>query len=541
MPTETKLNFKHYGILIVIIILGALLRLVNLDLKTLGIDEILTAVFSLGKSYQDIPKEIVFTTADLQNVFTLNYQTSCAEVAQTIVRESTHPPLFFCATYQWLKWLDFLDLNIVWKLRSLPAILGIVSLPLIYYLNRIAFSPLAGLMGAAIMAFSPFGVYLSQEARHYTLPILLITIALICLIKIQKAFQENKPQPISVWLVWIGTNTISFYVHYFCLLAYGAQAIVLGVLIYRHKSRKKIFYLPLPLILFVPWFAILIEHFTSPKTGWLSAPEHLIPLLQIIIAWLLVAIALPLENQPPIIQIFMAILTILFAIWLITKVWRGFKQIWKDRVTHNNTVILSSFIGLVLLQFLGIIYVLGKDITVAPRYHFIYYPAFCALLGASLVVKRKSIFNSTATIAASVGLISSILVIYNLVLVKPYLPNLTAARFDRSSQPMMLVTAYENSNEIALGISYALALDRIRSSRKATYLAFFDRSSGYNLLWQQLAKVNSPPVTNLWIVAPGLKQREYPQKLEIGTNKNCTIDPDNYYRVGIPYQLYICV
>ena len=213
MPKETnkpQLSYQHYSILIVIIILGAILRFANLDLKDLGIDEILTAIFSLGKSYQNIPKEIVFTPADLRNIFTLNSQTTCAEIANTLVKESTHPPLFFCAIHQWLKWLDFLDLDMVWKLRSLPAIFGIGSIALVYYLNRIAFSPIAGLMGAAIIAFSPFGVYLSQEARHYTLPILLITVSLICLIKIQRSLKLNKSETIYFWLIWIITNSVSF-------------------------------------------------------------------------------------------------------------------------------------------------------------------------------------------------------------------------------------------------------------------------------------------------------------------------------------------
>ncbi len=540
MPKETEINYKHYSILIAIVVLGAILRLVNLDLKNLGIDEVLTAIFSLGNNYQNIPKEIVFTTADLQEIFTLNYRASCAEIANNLIQESTHPPLFFCATHQWLKWLDFLDFSIVWKLRSFPAILGIIAIALVYYLNRIAFSPVAGLMGAAIISFSPFGVYLSQEARHYTLPILLITLSLICIIKIHNRLELNPREKRSFWLLWILTNGLSFYIHYFCLLAYAAQAIILAGLIARSKRRQDFLYLPLPLISFLPWLPIVIQHFTNPKTGWLPSPEHIIPLLQTFLAWLLIAIALPLENQPRSIQIFMGILTVSFAIWLITKVRQGLKQLWRDRIARQNTIILFSFIILVLLQFLGIIYILGKDITVAPRYHFIYYPAFCALLGASLVYQRKSILNSTTIIIAIAAFLSSILTINNIVLEKPYLPKLTADRFDRSSKPTMMVSGSENSNEIALGMSYALALDRIRGEDKKTYFTFFDRNPNYNLVWQRLAGLDSPEVTNLWIVAPGLRQRDYPQQLQLGQNENCKLDPDNYYRVGIPYQLYIC-
>ena len=329
---------RHYLILTVIILLGVILRLTNLDLKSLGIDEVLTAIFSLGKSYQDIPKEILFSTADLQNIFTVNPATNCSKIAAIVNKESTHPPLFFCATYQWLNWINFLDLNIVWKLRSLPAILGISSIALVYYLNRIAFSPLAGLGGAAIIAFSPFGIYLSQEARHYTLPIILITIALICSIEIQKNLEIGK-QKISIWLVWIIANSLSFYVHYFCIFAYLAQIFILIIVTYRFKLKQNLIYLGfsiLPAIFFIPWLPILIQHFTNPKTGWLSEPDRIIPLLQTLMSWLLIAIALPLENQTLRIQILMGILTVVFAVWLTSKIFRGLRYLWNDRNKSLN-------------------------------------------------------------------------------------------------------------------------------------------------------------------------------------------------------------
>ena len=72
-------------------------------------------------------------------------------------------------------------------MRSLPALIGVIEIAAIYCLNRLVFSKSAALMAAALMAVSPFAVYLSQEARHYTLPMLLTTLALLGLIKIQQS------------------------------------------------------------------------------------------------------------------------------------------------------------------------------------------------------------------------------------------------------------------------------------------------------------------------------------------------------------------
>ncbi|MGK7914136.1 MAG: glycosyltransferase family 39 protein [Prochloraceae cyanobacterium] len=581
--------FRHYLILTGIIILGSILRFGNLDLKPLGIDEVITAVFSLGKSFDDIPTEVVFPVSLLQELLTLDPEISCQQIAGTVIAQSTHPPVFFCLMHQWLTWVAPLPVTEVWKLRSFPALLGVVTIAAVYYLNRLAFSRAAGLMGAAVMAVSPFGIYLSQEARHYTLPVLLITIALIGIVQIQKDLDRGRQRPL-VWLSWIVVNTLSFYVHYFCLLAFIAQVAILAGLIYRSLRKHFFSYLALslfPLVFFLTWAPILLEHITSPKTTWLPSPENIVPFVQILVAWLMMTIALPIENQPLTIQIFMGLLTLAFGVWLTIQICPGLRLMWRMSKTRRVTFTLCSFIALVLLQFLALVYLLKKDITVAPRYSFIYYPAICALLGASLVSQqrgnkskkisfskgeishfsamtkpsalcplpsafppkenqefsflrrwRQKIYRSLA-IVLFVGVISSIFVIFDCAFQKPYLPQLAASHFNQSPAPVMVVMGYNNSIGIALGLSYALALDEVRAKERQTLLAFWDNSDGYELIWQKLSNLSFSPL-NLWVVAPGLKRVGYPQSLQVGKRSSCHQDPEQYYRVGIPYQFYLC-
>ena len=75
---------RHYLTLMGIIILGTILRFGNLDLKPLGIDEVITAVFSLGKSFEDIPTEVVFPLSLLQDLFTFDPEISCQQIAGTV-------------------------------------------------------------------------------------------------------------------------------------------------------------------------------------------------------------------------------------------------------------------------------------------------------------------------------------------------------------------------------------------------------------------------------------------------------------------------
>src|SRR4028118_1840963 len=191
-------------------------------------------------------------------------------------------------------------------------------------------------------------------------------------------------------------------------------------------------------------------------------------------------IALPVESQPLWIQIPMVLLTIAFGGWVARQAWLGFKQL-RQPLTHVATFTLSCFTLCVLLQFVAIIYLLGKDITIAPRYNFVYYPAMCALLGASFTYRDKlSTFvraQKPALLQTLLGrfifckslkgqwrkilplfiaLISCIFVVSNLVFLKPFHPQKVARDMNfESAIPMMMVVGYTNFQDVALGLSFA--------------------------------------------------------------------------------------
>ncbi len=565
----------HYLALAGIITLGAVLRFWNLDLKPLWLDEVLTALLSLGRPYKDVPLEVVFPLSTLQQLFTLQPDVGWSEIAQGVATQSTHPPLFFCLMHQWLSWMEPIAQPLIWKLRAISALFGIGAIASIYCLNRVAFSPAAGLMGAAFMAFSPFGVYLSQEARHYTLPILLISLALLGFIQIQQALysQRQLPSPI-LWLSWGIVNSIGCYVHYFFILAFIAQLLTLtGLMYWRRRMLPRGSFLAVILVVvgvavsYLPWLSVLLGSFGRQETSWLPKPEHIAPLYQTVAAWVSMAIALPIEGQSLWLQVPMVLLTIGFASWVARLTVGGLKQLLHKQSTHIETFTLLCFILCVLLQFVAIIYLLGKDITVAPRYNFVYYPAMCALLGASLTRSQKSevrsqkfrswlLLNRSSLIVLFVGIISCVFVVSDLAFQKPYNPQQVAQNmYFEPTTPVMVVMGYKDFQDVALGLSFALAIDKLQfgisdnsmsrnpsgTGAAGISLAFFHKESGYDLVWQKLSKLQALPMSrlNLWVVAPGLKRRDYPQQLVAGQT-NCTLDPNHYHRIGIPYQLYRC-
>ncbi|HEY9597915.1 MAG TPA: glycosyltransferase family 39 protein, partial [Cyanophyceae cyanobacterium] len=404
MTNIKNLSF-HHSVLVGVLILGGILRFWQLDLKPLWLDEVLTALFSLGHSYNELPLDVVFPISTLQQIFTLKPQVSCPEIAHHLATQSTHPPLFFCLMHEWLRLIGTQPL--AWTLRSLPVLFGIGAIAAVYLLNRAIFSPSAGLMGALLMAVSPFGVYLSQEARHYTLPMLFIILALLGLIRIQEHLFDKKQLPPLITLIgWVVVNSIGLYIHYFFILALIAQLVPLIGLAYRHYRllpRGSLITISLALgaigLSYLPWLPILLKHMGSSETDWLPPPQNIAPLYQILSSWLTMVIILPIEailpveGSPTLLQILgviaMSAIMIGFGAWVAWQGLRGVKQLWRSPSTHLATFTLLSFILFILLEFLGIAYLLGKDITLVFRYNFVYYPVLLALLGASLVNRDR--------------------------------------------------------------------------------------------------------------------------------------------------------
>jgi uncharacterized membrane protein len=552
--------------LAIILFLGLALRLWHLDSKPLWLDEVLTALFTMGRSYQDVPLDQFFPLSALDRVFTVQPGLSCPEITHRLATESVHPPLFFCLVYGWLDWLQ--PENWVWGIRMLPVLFGVAGVAAIYRLNRIAFSRRSGLAAAGLMAVSPFAVYLSQEARHYTLPMLLITLSLTALVQMQQDILHQKPR-VAIWLSWIVLNLIGLYTHYFCLLAWIAQVAALSGWMVRQvqslRLRDGLTWLAANFgvaIGYLPWLPTLMNHFSRPETDWLIPykPDWLDrvePLYRTLVGWTLMVIALPVEEQPEPLVIGLGVLMLGFMIWLGWQLARGWRDRWQQADSRSGLVLIASFTGWIVLQFFAIIYLLDKDLTVVPRYHFIYYPAVCALLGACLVPVQPSsgapiqkLVRSPLTWVLLAGVISSFCVVNGLVFQKSYFPDRVAAQlaFD-SSQPLAVVMTYRSPQEVALGLSFALELQKYEE--RAIRFAFLDRSSGYQQAWDALKQIPQPlmPPLNLWIFAsPGMRTKDYPQRLtllappteETRPRMRCLVDPDRFDRVGFPYQLFRC-
>ena len=205
------------------------LRLTNLDLKAIWADEWATLVFSLGNSFKTIPLDEIITLDTVLEPVKVYSENNLQDVVNNLLGESTHPPVYFVLSHLWIKLFspaqELVSLDVA---RTFSAIFGILAIPAIFFCGLlISNSLLIGQFAAALIAFSPYSIYLAQEVRHYTLTILLLINSLFCLMSVIKAWHQKQQIPIILALAWIVINSLGVATHYFFSLALVAQTLVL--------------------------------------------------------------------------------------------------------------------------------------------------------------------------------------------------------------------------------------------------------------------------------------------------------------------------
>ena len=140
--------------------------------------------------------------------------------------------------------------------RALSACLSIISVLLIYKVGRELFNRKIGLIASLLMTISTFAIYFSQEARQYSLLLLLTLLSFLFLIRILKADKPNK----LLLLCYSLTNILICYTHLFGLFAVGAQVLYFLLFRRRYVKAQSIFWVAqvVTLISFSPWIYVLV-------------------------------------------------------------------------------------------------------------------------------------------------------------------------------------------------------------------------------------------------------------------------------------------
>ncbi|BDI18948.1 hypothetical protein ANSO36C_47500 [Nostoc cf. commune SO-36] len=387
-------------------IVGISLRLANLTAKPPWTDEFSTLVFSLGNTFLSVPLDQAIAPDILLQPLQPNPAATVGDVVHNLATQDNHPPLYFVLAYLWMKLFPSEGgLVSLFAARSLPAIIGAASIPCAYVLGKVAFrSKLVGHLTAAMMAVSPYGVFLAQEARHYTLAALWVTASLTCLVIATRHIQNRTPLPIWIALSWVGINALGFATHYFFSLTLCTEAVVLIFLAWHQLQTSNKFSL-----LFSPpwrriyavavgtcvagliWIPTLLENENrGALTEWIRGSrvglDWLSPIFQALGTLIAMISLLPVESSQLLVVIPSGVVMLTFFIWAVPILLRGIKI----QLQHpENRIMIQVLAGVVISAialFFIFTYFLGIDLTRGARYNFVYFPAIVVLLGASLAV-----------------------------------------------------------------------------------------------------------------------------------------------------------
>ncbi|WP_442936932.1 glycosyltransferase family 39 protein [Nostoc sp.] len=399
-------SWLHPLLILMWFIIGISLRLTNLTAKPPWTDEFCTLVFSLGNTFLSVPLDIAIAPDILLQPLQLNPAATIGNVVHNLVTQDTHPPLYFVLAYLWMKLFPSEGgLVSLFAARSLPALIGAASIPCAYILGRVAFrSPLVGHLAAAMMAVSPYGIFLSQEARHYSLAALWVTASLTCLVIATRHIQNRTPLPIWIAFLWVGINALGIATHYFFALTLCTEAIVLIFLAWHQKqtsSKYSLFFSPpwrriyaVAIGTFVAgliWLPIFLENKNrSNLTEWIQGSrvglDWLSPIFQALGTLIAMISLLPVESSQLLVVIPSGVVMLTFFIWAVPILLRGIEIQLQHPENRMMIQVLSGVAIAAIALFFIFTYFLGIDLTRGARYNFVYFPAIVVLLGASLAV-----------------------------------------------------------------------------------------------------------------------------------------------------------
>ncbi len=530
------------------LLVGIGLRLTQLTSKPPWTDEFSTLVFSLGNSFRPVPLDQAIALDVLLQPLQPNPAAGITEVIQHLLTESNHPPLYFILAHWWMQlWLpDSVGLVSLWAARSLSALLGAASIPAIYGLSWLAFrSRLVSQLAAAMMAVSPYNIFLAQEARHYTLAILWVIASLSCLVIATRYIQHRTPLPVWVVVSWVGVNILGISTHYFFSFALCAEAVVLLALRWHRREGKspwwQIYVVAAGTIMGgLVWLPVFLQNsYGGELTEWIQSGDRtglawLNPIFQAVAAWLTMLSLLPVEASALPLVIASGSVMMLFFLWALPILSSGFKTQLKQPVTRLMVQVFAGVVCSVITLFFFFTYTLGIDLTRGARYNFVYFPAVIVLLGASLAVCWNTPSGKTSvTLIWLMGLVSGLTVVCNLGYQKYYRPDLLVQLIQNESQsPILIATTHKT--HVQTGEMMGIAREFRLSTLPATpqfLLAHQDQDPNTSTaaLQKTLNQLSQP--LDLWLV-----NFHAPAQLN-----NCVADPQSLPPVdGYNYQLYKC-
>jgi 4-amino-4-deoxy-L-arabinose transferase-like glycosyltransferase len=171
---------RYLQVLIGLTLAGLLLRFYNLGGNSLWLDEASTLTFA---------------------------RQSLIGIWESTAGGEFNPPLFY-----WLEHGMLLLGDSEFVLRFLPALLGVLTIPVVYLIGKEFRDRNVGLIAAALLTFSPFHIFYSQEARAYAPMLFFFSLALLFYVRASKSDEARS------WVLFGVFSAVAFWMHFYAIV-----------------------------------------------------------------------------------------------------------------------------------------------------------------------------------------------------------------------------------------------------------------------------------------------------------------------------------
>ncbi len=180
--------------------LAALLRFATLGVQSYHHDEVVTASRILRGSFGHAMDAVGFS--------------------------ESAPPLYYALAWIWTQFTGTGEFG----LRSISALAGVATVPVVYLIAAELRGRRAGLMAAALVAVNPMLLWYSQEARAYALLALLCAVSLLYCVR---ALRYGRRRDLTIWGI---VSALALATHYFAIFPILAEIVLLA----RRRGRDSL-------------------------------------------------------------------------------------------------------------------------------------------------------------------------------------------------------------------------------------------------------------------------------------------------------------
>ena len=392
ISVNTKNSRWLINLLAIGILLGIGFRFFELDRKLYWHDEAYTSIRAAGFTRQQIDDELfqnrIIPAPELQKYQQIKPGSTEADTIRSLALEDPqHPPLYFLMARWWMQQFG----SSLIASRTLPALLSLLSLPLMYALAQELFaSNLTALLATAFLALSPFDILFAQTARQYSL----LTVVIV-----GSSWLLLRSLRLGSWQNWVSYSLVSalgFYTHpFFSLTIVGHGAFVIAYWLFvkkraveGHVTNSQFFLAVIgALILYIPWIYVLGTNLdrASATTDWTRVSPGLLYLVKL---WTLSFTALFLDLDFGFDNIWTYVLRLPFLLLIGLAIYKI------CRWTRSSTllfILISIFVPFLLLALPDLI--LGGKRSAVSRYLISCFPgvqlAVAYLLASNLKTQQR--------------------------------------------------------------------------------------------------------------------------------------------------------